>query len=259
MSVLKMSHNERRRAEGVTLRADNVTLRTDNTELKAQVAELQLELLRRKKGFRPKANTSTRTKSTKDRRKADERKHPVWDESKTRVIGVLGRSLHLTDLLDPWEKQLQGESRPDQRFLALAESGTHGLALLDHHWMTPTNMASLKSQNALIPGQAPLIRDEESRIFLSPDQARLIREEDRTARYADPIAALDPRFAGDWLAAWAKVEGTHWIAIVQERRDVALKPVGDLKDVFVRSGYIAIGVFSVMLGVFWLLLRRASE
>ena len=55
------------------------------------------------------------------------------------------------------------------------------------------------------------------------------------------------------------MEGTHWIAIVQERRDVALNPVGDLKDVFVRSGYIAIGVFSVMLGVFWLLLRRASE
>ena len=51
-------------------------LRTENAELKSQVAELQLELVRRKKGFRPKANTSTRTKSTKDRRKADERKHP---------------------------------------------------------------------------------------------------------------------------------------------------------------------------------------
>ena len=64
------------RAEVLTLRAENVALRTENTELKSQVAELQLELVRRKKGFRPKANTSTRTKSTKDRRKADERKHP---------------------------------------------------------------------------------------------------------------------------------------------------------------------------------------
>ena len=79
------------RAEGVTLRADNVTLRGENAELKAQVAELQLELVRRKKGFRPKANTSTRTKSTKDRRKADERKHsgttrpePPIDESTVR-------------------------------------------------------------------------------------------------------------------------------------------------------------------------------
>ncbi len=64
------------RAEVVTLRAENVKFHTENTELKSQVAELQLELVRRKKGFRPKSNTSTRTKSTKDRRKADERKHP---------------------------------------------------------------------------------------------------------------------------------------------------------------------------------------
>ncbi len=35
-----------------------------------------MELVQRKKGFRPQANTSTRTKSTQDRRKADERKHP---------------------------------------------------------------------------------------------------------------------------------------------------------------------------------------
>ncbi len=64
------------RAEVLTLRADNVKLRAENAELKSQVAELQLELARRKKGVRPKANTSTRTKSTQDRRKVDERKHP---------------------------------------------------------------------------------------------------------------------------------------------------------------------------------------
>ena len=64
------------RTENAALRAENAALRTENAELKSQVAELQLELTRRKKGFRPKANTSTRTKSTKDRRKADERNHP---------------------------------------------------------------------------------------------------------------------------------------------------------------------------------------
>ena len=64
------------RAENVKLRTENAALRTENAELKSQVAELQLELVQRKKGFRPKANTSTRTKSTKDRRKSGERKHP---------------------------------------------------------------------------------------------------------------------------------------------------------------------------------------
>jgi Zn-finger nucleic acid-binding protein/regulator of replication initiation timing len=63
-------------ADNAELRAEDTALRTENAEWKAQVAELQLELVRRKKGFRPKANTSTRTKSTQDRRKADERKHP---------------------------------------------------------------------------------------------------------------------------------------------------------------------------------------
>lgn len=45
-------------------------------ELESQVAELTVELQRRKKGFRPKANTSTRQKSKKDRRRKGERKHP---------------------------------------------------------------------------------------------------------------------------------------------------------------------------------------
>lgn len=58
------------------MRAELDQLRAENGGLKAQVAELQLELLRRKKGFRPRPKTSTRQKSTKARRQADERKHP---------------------------------------------------------------------------------------------------------------------------------------------------------------------------------------
>jgi transposase len=67
---------EAMRAELQQLRAENAALKAENAELKSQLAELQLELVRRKKGFRPKPNTSTRQKSTKDRRAADERQHP---------------------------------------------------------------------------------------------------------------------------------------------------------------------------------------
>jgi len=45
-------------------------------ELESQVAELTLELQRRKKGFRPKANSISRPKKDKDRRKKGERTHP---------------------------------------------------------------------------------------------------------------------------------------------------------------------------------------
>ena len=45
-------------------------------ELEAQVVELTVELQRRKKGFRPKANAISRSKRDKDGRAKGERKHP---------------------------------------------------------------------------------------------------------------------------------------------------------------------------------------
>lgn len=45
-------------------------------ELQSQVAELTVELQRRKKGFRPKANAISRPKKDKDGRRRGERKHP---------------------------------------------------------------------------------------------------------------------------------------------------------------------------------------
>lgn len=174
---------------------------------------------------------------------------PVWDEKHQQVLGVLGRSLHLTDLLNPWEVQLKGEAKPDQRFLALAQVvdderlGKRSLALLDHHWMTAANM-----------------ENRQDHLFIDETQAALIQnsENERTDRYIDPIGELDPIYKGQWLAAWSRVQNTKWIAIVQERRDIALKPIDDLKKVFVSLGYLAIGVFSAMLIAFWWLLRRVS-
>ena len=67
---------EELRGEVSALRAENAALKVRVAELESENAELRLELQRRKKGFRPSANTSTRAKSTTDRRAAGERKHP---------------------------------------------------------------------------------------------------------------------------------------------------------------------------------------
>ena len=67
---------EELRGEVAQLRAENAALKVRVAELESENAELRLELQRRKKGFRPKANASTRAKSTQDRRAAGERKHP---------------------------------------------------------------------------------------------------------------------------------------------------------------------------------------
>lgn len=53
-----------------------VDLEVRIVELKAQNAELTVELQRRKKGFRPKANAISRPKKDEDGRKKGERKHP---------------------------------------------------------------------------------------------------------------------------------------------------------------------------------------
>ncbi len=178
---------------------------------------------------------------------------PVWNTAKTEVIGVLGRSLHLTDLLDPWEKTLRDDATgSDQRFLTLAQidPDSDSLFLLDHNWMTPANMKGHMASQS---------KSKDTRIRLTVDQSLRLLQEGSTANYIDPIAELDPRFGGEWLAASYPVADSKWIAIVQERRDLALKPMEDLRNLFFRSGYFAITIFSFMLGVFWVLLRRASE
>ena len=67
---------EELRGEVAQLRAENAALKVRVAELESENAELRLELQRRKKGFRPQANASTRAKSTQDRRAVGERKHP---------------------------------------------------------------------------------------------------------------------------------------------------------------------------------------
>ena len=63
-------------AELARTQAALVERETRIVELEAQVAELTVELQRRKKGFRPKANAISRPKKDKDGRAKGERKHP---------------------------------------------------------------------------------------------------------------------------------------------------------------------------------------
>ncbi|MEZ6055337.1 MAG: protein kinase [Planctomycetaceae bacterium] len=189
---------------------------------------------------------------------------PVWDESHKEVIGILASTIHLTDLLKQWEvrirsleepleKEGHSQSDPDpthHRFLALADTRGGEVRLLDHPWMTPQNLGKI-SDAELESTDSPLR-------MVTPFDSVLL-EEHWSTEYADPLARRDPDFAGQWLAAAAPVGNTGWIAVVQERRDVALKPVDELRRVFVRAGFSAICVFSLLLGLLWYLIHRASN
>jgi hypothetical protein len=78
--------------------------------------------------------------------------------------------------------------------------------------------------------------------------------------YVDPLRERSPQeFDGKWLAAFARVGSTDWIAIVQERRQTAIEPVQKINAIFYTAGVVAIIVFGVLLGILWYFLNRASS
>ncbi len=66
---------------------------------------------------------------------------PIWDEGHMSVIGILARTIHLTDLLDQWDDLIRGEDRAsDERFLTLIDTRSDSGFVLDHDWMTPEHL-----------------------------------------------------------------------------------------------------------------------
>jgi len=173
---------------------------------------------------------------------------PVWEETRSQVIGILARTIDLPDLLSPWEKRVRGKADKAKRFLSLVDARKGGGFLLDHQWMTREAMEGMSDEEAM------------QKLRLPDEAVRTMRESSRSSDFRDPIAeaGLDPTYADEWLAAFAPVEGTGWVAVVQERRQEALQPVGTLKSVFMQYGIAALVVFSVMLGILWYLIHRAS-
>jgi hypothetical protein len=182
---------------------------------------------------------------------------PVWaDDTQQDVIGVVARTMHIAELLSQWERLIAGEDASDrrERFLALADaSGQPGapVTLLDHPWMSQGNLVQRASTD-----------DELDKLMaglkMHDDEADSLRLGDHDARYRDPIAEVDATYAGEWMAAFAPVRGTNWVAIVQEQRAAALAPVGELNRVFLFAGLAALGLFAVLLAVLWYLINRAS-
>lgn len=183
---------------------------------------------------------------------------PIWNADRTEVLGVLARSLNLSDLLNQWEARIDATparaNEPEaprdpsrERFLALLDTRENPPYLLDHPWMSEQSDQQLEDEQL------------KSWMRLSEDQAATIREGDRDPSYDDPVARIDPRFTGPWLAAFAPVGDNGWVAIVQEKRDEAGKPVSALRELFVRYGWAALGAFAAVLALLWLLIRRAAN
>lgn len=207
---------------------------------------------------RPKAGISLAYRSSTSRLYKVAVAVPVWNASRERVIGVLARTVNLSDLLSQWEARirkapsdteamLNPASGARTRFLALVDMRESPPYLLDHPWMSDA-------------ADVPTGEEYKSRLQLSGEEADLLRPpRDRSSRYVDPIGRIDPRYARPWLAAYAPVGTTGWIAVVQEDREVALDPVNALRSVFVRYGLSALAAVVLVFALLWMLLRRAAK
>jgi eukaryotic-like serine/threonine-protein kinase len=173
---------------------------------------------------------------------------PIWNRQRTDVLGVLARSINLSDLLTQWESRI-GKIAPNSRdrFLALVDTREDPAYLLDHPWLSQQRPESLTD------------RDLKDRLQLSDDQRRVVVSSEATTQYEDPLGKLDPDFAGPWLAASAPVGETGWFAVVQERRATAVQPVQNLRQVFVRYGIGALAAMSAVFILFGALLWRAAR
>lgn len=176
---------------------------------------------------------------------------PVWDADHVEVIGVLARTLHLTELLSQWESSIRGDVADGTRFLALVDTRAGAGFLLDHEWMTQETLEGRTDEEI------------EDQLRLDDTTLQQLAELRPFANYSDdhyrdPVANIDPKYNHEWLAAFAPVGVTRWYAIVQESKTQALQPVGDIESLFKNYGLWSLVVFSLMLGILWYLIHRAS-
>ncbi|QDT55012.1 Serine/threonine-protein kinase PrkC [Caulifigura coniformis] len=173
---------------------------------------------------------------------------PIWNTQRTEVLGVIARSIPLSDLLTQWESSIaKTASNSRDRFLALVDMRESPAYLLDHPWMTEQESRDLEDEKL------------KERLVLSQEQREAVEKLIPSSRYDDPIARTDERYAGPWLAAFAPVGKTGWYAIVQERRSSAVGPVQNLRQVFVQYGAGALVAMTAVFALLGTLLWRASR
>jgi hypothetical protein len=187
---------------------------------------------------------------------------PVWNNDRSEVIGVLARTLHLSDLLSQWELRINSPdlSQPNpaksgssqERLLSLLDMRQQPPMLLDHDWMQrpefrqSTNEEKLKKILQLTPEEELRLREA-------------VRKGEGIPNYRDPLAQQDPAYDKVWLAAVARTPKVDWFAIVQERLDEAVAPMSVLNQMFLRYGLLMLVVSVSMLILLGWLIQRAAE
>jgi len=186
---------------------------------------------------------------------------PVWSKDKTQILGVLGRTIHLGDLLLSYKKVIHEEEEDQKvrRVIALVDVRTG--KVLDHPWMTEANRERLRDDAVF---ERLTLFDEEREAMrhlqkLTADKTDLNGEHLDTM-YFDPIRKIDAEaereYGPPWLAAFWPVGDTGWCAIVQEPRDDALRPVREVQAGLVKYALAGLALSLTLIVTSWYFVRR---
>lgn len=188
---------------------------------------------------------------------------------KGNVIGVLGRTAHLSDLrirLAQYIREEQPLNRNEESIIrTIAIAHIKSGQLLDHPWLYDQSQQELDRafDTLAIPEETlSLVRNAKADAEnLSEDhgQAAAVMLEN----YPDPVGQLSDQsvevYRQELMAAMAVMchSKTQWVVIVQEPRANMLKPVKDMTQQAVRTAWIAIITSILLMGIVWLFVSRA--
>ena len=187
---------------------------------------------------------------------------PVWDEMHERVIGVLGRSMQLGQLLSPYVPGNRGEAEADDvgdRTRKIVLIDDRNWRLLDHPWMTEERRDGVTDEEVrqLRLSEAVIAQLRPTPASGEPTEALVVIQ---MRDYIDPVGQFNPQdYGGEWLAAFCRVGDTGWFAIVQERKSAVLRPVDALAARLRRDGAWALVVSGVLIGTLWLVVLRGLK
>lgn len=200
---------------------------------------------------------------------------PIRDPEKGEdVIGVLCRTLTLGNLIHDYQANLQKkEVNGVDRKLAIVDGqlkdGEYSWKLLAHSWLDDSKLGKIPESDFQklrlegIAGKEVNHKLEQlMRRSRKGDEAPAHdMEADRTQNYIDPVRQFDPEtYGGEWLAAFSRVGKTEWVAVVQEQKDAALRPVEHLRARMRTSAFEGVlVVFSLVAGSWWLIVALLSE
>lgn len=200
---------------------------------------------------------------------------PIFDPREGEdVIGVLCRTLTLGTLIKDYQKNWhRNETDGVDRKLAIVDGndrdGHYDWQLLAHSWMDDTKLEQIPENEFAklrLDGVAgeDLIHNLEQLMKQSKrsdEPASTDSEFDRTRHYVDPVSQFAPEtYGGEWLAAFSRVGNTKWVAVVQERKDAALRPVEELQARMRTSAFGGVlVVFGLVAGSWWLIVTLLND